>query len=47
MTSVFLTDAGAGEFVDDARLVVFELVGNVVNHVVPERGLARPGSPAT
>ncbi|MCX5171174.1 ATP-binding protein [Streptomyces antibioticus] len=43
MTDVFLTDAGAGELVDDARLVVSELVGNVVNHVVPERDLARPG----
>ncbi|MEU1180403.1 ATP-binding protein [Streptomyces sp. NPDC005820] len=43
MTAVFLNDAGAVEIVEDARLVVSELVGNVVNHVVPERGLARPG----
>ncbi|MFF3845647.1 ATP-binding protein [Streptomyces sp. NPDC002328] len=44
MTAVFLKDADAAEFVDDARLVVSELVGNVVNHAVPDRGLARPGA---
>ncbi|MFJ6984996.1 MULTISPECIES: ATP-binding protein [unclassified Streptomyces] len=39
----FLRGMGAGGVVDDARLIVSELVGNVVNHVVPERSLARPG----
>jgi anti-sigma regulatory factor (Ser/Thr protein kinase) len=43
MTAVFVRGAGAGELVDDARLVVSELVGNVVNHAVPDRHLARPG----
>jgi anti-sigma regulatory factor (Ser/Thr protein kinase) len=43
MTAVFLERAGAGEAVDDARLIVSELVGNVVNHAVPEPCLAQPG----
>ncbi|MFI9646136.1 ATP-binding protein [Streptomyces sp. NPDC052040] len=43
MTAVFLRGAGAGELVEDARLVVSELVGNVVNHAVPDRPLSRPG----
>ncbi|OXS33042.1 ATP-binding protein [Streptomyces sp. XY006] len=43
-TAMFLVGAGAGELVDDARLVVSELVANVVNHTVPDRHLARPGS---
>ncbi|MFE2703240.1 ATP-binding protein [Streptomyces mirabilis] len=30
--------------VDDARLVVSELVGNVVHHVVPDDCLTRPGA---
>lgn len=38
---MFLRGAGADSVVDDARLVVSELVGNVVNHAVPERCLAR------
>lgn len=42
-TAEFLRGVGAGEVVDDARLIVSELVGNVVNHVVPERSLTRPG----
>ncbi|MGW0944084.1 ATP-binding protein [Streptomyces sp. NPDC002623] len=42
-TAEFLRGVGAGEAVDDARLIVSELVGNVVNHVVPERSLTRPG----
>ncbi|WP_338681996.1 ATP-binding protein [Streptomyces acidiscabies] len=44
VTALFLRDVGADDLVDDARLVVSELVGNVVNHAVPDRGLARPGS---
>jgi anti-sigma regulatory factor (Ser/Thr protein kinase) len=43
MTAVFLERAGASESVDDARLIVSELVGNVVNHAVPEPCLAQPG----
>ncbi|MGP4084008.1 ATP-binding protein [Streptomyces sp. KR55] len=42
-TSVFLRGVIAGEVVYDARLAVSELVGNVVNHAVPERHLARAG----
>ncbi|MGW2822216.1 ATP-binding protein [Streptomyces sp. NPDC001443] len=42
-TAEFLRGAGYEEVVDDARLIVSELVGNVVNHVVPERSLACPG----
>lgn len=44
MTAVFLRGAGADEIVDDARLVVSELVGNVVNHAVPDRHLSSSGS---
>ncbi|MFK0116779.1 ATP-binding protein [Streptomyces sp. NPDC090994] len=44
MTGVFLRNAGAEAVVDDARLVVSELVGNVVNHAVPDRHLSSPGS---
>ncbi|MFG3031138.1 ATP-binding protein [Streptomyces sp. NPDC051445] len=43
MTAVFMRDTGAEEVVDDARLVVSELVGNVVNHALPDQELARPG----
>jgi anti-sigma regulatory factor (Ser/Thr protein kinase) len=43
-TAVFLRSVGAGDAVDDAQLVVSELVGNVVNHAVPDRCLARPGA---
>ncbi|MDX2676777.1 ATP-binding protein [Streptomyces sp. NY05-11A] len=43
VTAVFLRDVDAGEVVDDARLVISELVGNVVNHALPDKGLARPG----
>ncbi|MFM9497493.1 ATP-binding protein [Streptomyces galilaeus] len=43
MAVVFLRDAGAGEVAEDARLVVSELVGNVINHALPDQGLARPG----
>ncbi|MFH9572335.1 ATP-binding protein [Streptomyces sp. NPDC017230] len=42
-TAEFLRGAGADDLVDDARLIVSELVGNVVNHAVPEPCLARPG----
>ncbi|MET9357875.1 ATP-binding protein [Streptomyces sp. NPDC006617] len=42
-TAEFLRGAGAGDVVDDARLIVSELVGNVVNHAVPEPSLSRPG----
>lgn len=43
MTAVFLRGAGADVIVDDARLVVSELVGNVVNHAVPDRRLSSAG----
>ncbi|MFF5537894.1 ATP-binding protein [Streptomyces cinerochromogenes] len=43
VTATFLRGAGAGELVDDAQLVVSELVANVVNHTFPDRHLARPG----
>uniref|UniRef100_A0AAU3I251 ATP-binding protein n=1 Tax=Streptomyces sp. NBC_01393 TaxID=2903851 RepID=A0AAU3I251_9ACTN len=43
MTATFLQGAGAGIAVDDARLIVSELVGNVLNHAVPDRCLAHPG----
>ncbi|MDH6584658.1 anti-sigma regulatory factor (Ser/Thr protein kinase) [Streptomyces sp. SAI-133] len=43
MTAVFLRGAGLDALVDDARLAVSELVGNVVNHAVPDRHLSRPG----
>ncbi|WP_030171357.1 ATP-binding protein [Streptomyces sp. NRRL S-813] len=43
MAAVFLRGAGADAVVDDARLVVSELVGNVVNHAVPDRHLAQAG----
>ncbi|MFD7137374.1 ATP-binding protein [Streptomyces sp. NPDC059894] len=42
-TAEFLRGVGISEVVDDARLIVSELVGNVVSHVVPERSLTRPG----
>ncbi|WP_369260055.1 ATP-binding protein [Streptomyces sp. R35] len=42
-TAVFLQSAGAADAVDDAQLIVSELVGNIVNHVVPERCLTHPG----
>ncbi|MGW6012834.1 ATP-binding protein [Streptomyces sp. NPDC055210] len=43
MTAAFLRGAGVRDVVDDARLAVSELVGNVVNHAVPDRHLAEPG----
>jgi hypothetical protein len=43
MTATFLQRAGADEVVDNARLIVSELVGNVVNHAVPDLCVARPG----
>ncbi|WP_405909936.1 ATP-binding protein [Streptomyces sp. NBC_00828] len=39
-----LQDWGLDHMVDDARLVVSELVGNVVHHAVPDAALARPGA---
>ncbi|GHJ41399.1 ATP-binding protein [Streptomyces sp. TS71-3] len=43
VAGTFLRRVDAVEAVDDARLIVSELVGNVINHVVPDRGLGRPG----
>jgi anti-sigma regulatory factor (Ser/Thr protein kinase) len=43
MTATFLRGAGVDDLVDDARLAVSELVGNVVNHAAPDRCLAQPG----
>ncbi|MFI1729202.1 ATP-binding protein [Streptomyces acidicola] len=42
-TTVFLRGAVTDEVMYDARLAVSELVGNVVNHVVPDRHRAQPG----
>lgn len=42
-TSVFLRGAVPDEVMYDARLVVSELVGNVVNHAVPDSRRAHPG----
>lgn len=39
-----LTDWGLATLADDARLVVSELVGNVVYHAVPDGHLASPGA---
>ncbi|MFD7815993.1 ATP-binding protein [Streptomyces sp. NPDC059785] len=44
MVGACLQDWGLGDVVDDARLVVSELVGNVVHHAVPDECLARPGA---
>ena len=41
--TVFLRGAVPRDLVHDARLAVSELVGNVVNHVVPDRHLSHPG----
>ncbi|MFF3329567.1 ATP-binding protein [Streptomyces sp. NPDC002888] len=43
MTAVFLRRSGVESVVDDARLAVSELVGNVVNHAVPDLHLSYPG----
>nr|WP_245382230.1 ATP-binding protein [Streptomyces syringium] len=40
-----LEDWGLHALVDDVRLVVSELVGNVVQHAVPDDRLACPGAP--
>ncbi|MFF9115659.1 ATP-binding protein [Streptomyces massasporeus] len=42
-TSAFLRGVVTGDVVYDARLAVSELVGNVVNHAVPDRSRSRPG----
>ncbi|WP_432043820.1 ATP-binding protein [Streptomyces cadmiisoli] len=42
-TAEFLRGVGADDVVDDARLIVSELVGNVVNHAFPEGSMAHPG----
>lgn len=44
MTRATLTDWGLEGVADDARLVVSELVGNVINHAVPDPHLAKPGA---
>ncbi|WP_432156545.1 ATP-binding protein [Streptomyces sp. bgisy153] len=43
MTAQFLRDTEGAAVVDNARLAVSELVGNVVNHAVPDRPLTLPG----
>lgn len=40
-----LQDWGVEALLDDVRLVVSELVGNVVHHAVPDQRLAGPGAP--
>ncbi|MFJ8792717.1 ATP-binding protein [Streptomyces sp. NPDC102462] len=42
--SSYLRTWGLAHAVDDARLVVSELVGNVVHHAVPDDRLATPGA---
>ncbi|MBB4890910.1 anti-sigma regulatory factor (Ser/Thr protein kinase) [Streptomyces netropsis] len=44
MTRSALEDWGLNDLVDDARLVVSELVGNVVHHAVPDQHLSVPGA---
>ncbi|MER6051102.1 ATP-binding protein [Streptomyces sp. NPDC001793] len=39
-----LEDWGLGVLVDDVRLCVSELVGNVIQHATPDRRLALPGA---
>lgn len=43
LTRTLLTDWGLADVVDDARLVVSELVGNVVHHAIPDRPPNWPG----
>ncbi|WP_252395722.1 ATP-binding protein [Streptantibioticus parmotrematis] len=45
MTGDALEEWGLSFLVDDARLVVSELVGNVVHHAVPDDGRSCPGAP--
>jgi len=44
MVGSYLTTWHLEHAVDDARLVVSELVGNVVHHAVPDNRLAQPGA---
>ncbi|MFI6286458.1 ATP-binding protein [Streptomyces sp. NPDC051018] len=44
MARATLLDWNLSHLVDDVRLVVSELVGNVVHHAVPDNWLARPGA---
>ncbi|MFE4719184.1 ATP-binding protein [Streptomyces sp. NPDC056728] len=44
MAQAALQDWGLGCLAEDARLVVSELVGNVVHHAVPDNCLSRPGA---
>ncbi|MFI7319405.1 ATP-binding protein [Streptomyces venezuelae] len=44
MVDACLRDWGLTPLVDDVRLIVSELVGNVVHHVVPDDCLSRPGA---
>ncbi|WP_425575311.1 ATP-binding protein [Streptomyces durmitorensis] len=43
MTTATLQGWGLGRWSEDARLVVSELVGNVVHHAVPDNCLSQPG----
>lgn len=45
MTCAALEDWGLTYLAEDVRLVVSELVGNVVHHAVPDDCCARPGAP--
>ncbi|MER5783314.1 ATP-binding protein [Streptomyces mobaraensis] len=38
-----LAEWGLADLTFEAKVVVSELVGNVINHAVPDRALARPG----
>ncbi|MEV6755408.1 ATP-binding protein [Streptomyces sp. NPDC051214] len=44
MTRTALQSWGLGSLAEDARLVVSELVGNVVHHAVPDDCLSQPGA---
>ncbi|WP_308404631.1 ATP-binding protein [Streptomyces sioyaensis] len=44
MVCAALEDWALGALVDDAKLCVSELVGNVVHHAFPDDGLAVPGA---
>ncbi|MEU8552214.1 ATP-binding protein [Streptomyces roseoverticillatus] len=45
MARTTFRDWGLHSLVDDARSVVSELVGNAVQHTVPDECLAKPGAP--
>ncbi len=45
MARTALEDWGLNELVEDVRLTISELVGNVLHHAIPDDCLAVPGAP--